>query len=357
MVSARLLFAAGALIALGLTAAAVWLIVESPGSIDEVAPYAAPAPGGPGSPVPVTVAGGQGPEQIGRLLQDSGVIQSAEQFEVLVSLMGYDRLLQAGEYEFQTGTPALQVVYRMRRGVLSPRSVTVVEGWRLEEIADAVAAQGVDREAFLAAAESRDYDFDFVKELPRGQSLEGFLYPATYPIRSSDKPADLVRRMLQAFDERVPAGLRDSGANLGLSLSDMVTLASIIEREARLPEERPVMAQVFLRRLRLGIPLEADPTVQYALGSEARNVRQFGYWKQGLTAADLQTDSLYNTYQYYGVPPGPICSPGLDSIIAVAQPADTDYLYFVAKPDGSHAFAETLEEHIENVRKYGGGGE
>ena len=351
MVNPRLLFAGGSAIALVMTAVAVWLIVESPGSIDEVPPYSPPSPAA-GRPVAITIESGQGPQDMARRLEELRVIESADQFEVLVSLMGYDRLLQAGEYEFQTGTPALQVVYRMRRGILSPRSVTVVEGWRLEEIADAVAAQGVDRAQFLAAAQSQDYDFGFVQELPEGQSLEGFLYPATYPIRFSDAPADIVRRMLQAFDGQVPPGIREGGTNLGLSLSDVVTLASIIEREAKVPEERPVMAQVFLRRLRLGIPLEADPTVQYALGSDAASVAQHGYWKQALTQEDLEVDSLYNTYFYYGLPPGPICSPGVDSIIAVVQPADTDYLYFVAKPDGFHAFAETFQEHQQNVEKY-----
>lgn len=354
MVNPLLLFAAGSVTAMLMTAAAVFVIVESPGRIDEVSPYVARSPA-PGTPVSVTVEAGQGPAEIGKLLEERSIIPSVEQFQVLVALMGYDHLLQAGDYEFDSGTPALQVIYRMRRGVLASRYVTVVEGWRLEEIADAVAAQGVDREQFLAAAESHDYDFDFVQRLPFGQPLEGFLYPATYPIRSTDKPGDIVRRMLQAFQDNVPATVRDKAANLGLSLYNAVTLASIIQREATLPQERPIMAQVFLRRFRLGMPFQADPTVQYAVGSDTASARQYGYWNQSLTAADLQTDSLYNTYLYYGLPPGPISNPAADTILAVVQPSDTDYLYFVAKPDGSHAFAKTLEEHEANVELYGGG--
>ena len=138
----------------------------------------------------------------------------------------------------------------------------------------------------------------------------------------------------------------------GLPIHTVVTLASIVEREAAVPEERPIIAQVFLKRIREGVPLEADPTVQYALGNDAFNVVQFGYWKQDLTEADLFVDSPYNTYQVSGLPPGPIANPGTESIAAVINPAETDFLYFVAKGDGSHAFAETLEEHLANVEMY-----
>ena len=126
------------------------------------------------------------------------------------------------------------------------------------------------------------------------------------------------------------------------------------EREAQVAEERPIIADVFLKRLRRGMPLEADPTVQYALGNDPASVTRHGYWKQELTEADLEVDSPYNTYRNTGLPPGPICNPGLDSIEAVVRPAQTNYLYFVARADGSHVFAETLEEHLRNIEQYGG---
>jgi UPF0755 protein len=141
-----------------------------------------------------------------------------------------------------------------------------------------------------------------------------------------------------------------------MTLHEVLTLASIIEREAVVPEERPVMAQVFLSRLELGMPLEADPTVQYALANERENVAEYGYWKQGLTAEDYEIMSPYNTYVEPGLPPAPISNPRLDSINAVLDPAGTNYLYFVAKEDGSHAFAETLDEHLQNIELFGGGG-
>ncbi|HEU5322420.1 MAG TPA: endolytic transglycosylase MltG, partial [Methylomirabilota bacterium] len=144
---------------------------------------------------------------------------------------------------------------------------------------------------------------------------------------------------------------RSEALDAGLTVHGVLTLASIIEREAKVAAERPIMAQVFLKRLRLGIPLEADPTVQYALAEDPQSVDEFGYWKAPLGLDDLQLDSPYNTYLYGGLPPGPISAPRMDSILAVIRPADTNYLFFVAKPDGSHAFAKTFEEHEQNIRE------
>ena len=132
----------------------------------------------------------------------------------------------------------------------------------------------------------------------------------------------------------------------------MITLASIVEREAVKPEERPLIASVFFNRLKVGMPLQADPTVQFALANDPLNVEKYGYWKKDLSLADLDVDSPYNTYKNMGLPPGPIACPGLDSIRAVLRPAQTNYLFFVAKDDGSHVFAETLEEHLRNVQLY-----
>ena len=134
-------------------------------------------------------------------------------------------------------------------------------------------------------------------------------------------------------------------------MHEIVVLASIIEREAQVAEERPVIASVFVNRLARGMPLQADPTVQYALGNDPASVQQYGYWKRELSNADLGSTSPYNTYAHSGLPPGPIANPGLDSILAALEPADTNYLYFVARPGGCHAFAETLAEHNRNVRE------
>ena len=337
-------------------AATVWTISGSPGLVDEVPaiPLVTPPTPAP-TPVIISVDEGEGAQEIGDTLEDEGVIESAIQFRVLVELLGYDRLLQAGEYELDPNTPALNVVYRMRRGIVSSLFVTVIEGWRLDEIADALDAQGViSREEFLEAAVAGNFDFDFLRRLGPITSLEGYLYPATYFYRRDDTAEDVIQQMLEATDENFTPELRSQALDQGLTVHGVLTLASIIEREAKVPDERPIMAQVFLTRLRRGMLLEADPTVQYALAEEPENAEEFGYWKTGLTGEDLEVDSVYNTYRFGGLPPTPIAAPRLDSIVAVIEPTDTNFLYFVATgdADGSHAFAETLAEHLENVEEY-----
>jgi UPF0755 protein len=162
----------------------------------------------------------------------------------------------------------------------------------------------------------------------------------------------MVEAMLQAFTDQVTPELIAAAQQQGLSLDELLTLASIVEREAVLREEQPVVASVFLNRLEEGIPLQADPTVQFAIASAQPPAPGANWWKAELTEIDLKFDSPYNTYLYTGLPPAPIANPGIDAIKAVVNPEPTDYLYFVAKGDGSHAFAKTLAEHNANVDRY-----
>ena len=339
-------------VAVLLSVVAVWVIIGSPDQVDEVSSYFG-ATAESGEAVSVAIEPGEAPEDIGNSLESAGAIESSTQFQVLVGLLGYDALLQAGEYEFDRGTPPLEAVYRIRRGETTARVVAVIPGWRIGEVADSLAAQDVSSVEFTNAAVVGAYDFPFLADLDPGTPLEGYLYPATYPIGRLEPPPDIVQRMLQAFSDNVPSDIAERAAAVGLTSHQAVTLASIIEREAVVPEERPVMAQVFLSRIAEGIPLAADPTVQFAVATP-ESVAEFGWWKAELTRADLENESPYNTYYSTGLPPGPISSPSVESIEAVLAPADTNYLYFVAKGDGtgSHAFAETFDEHLENVRLY-----
>ena len=343
-----------ALVLLGLTAllgVGIWLLCGTPGTlVNEQLPRLGPTRQPGGDLVVVTVNQGDGADAIGRKLQAAGVIQSARLFRVLTSLLGVGDKMAAGDYEFGRGATALDAVLRISKGITSSRVVTIREGLRSEEIGALLEQRGVVSAAGLRGALNDSYIASFLAQLPPASGLEGFLFPATYGFARGATAHDVVQQLLNAFDQRYKDQIQPLLPQAkGRSLRDVVIIASIVEREAQLPEERPIIASVFLNRLALGLPLQADPTVQYALGSEPASVQQFGYWKRDLTLADLGVASPYNTYVNVGLPPGPISNPGLSSILAVLQPADANYLFFVARPDGSHAFAATLEEHQRNV--------
>ena len=350
----RLLPLAIAAAALAAVALVAWIVAGTPGAVLQNEPPmpVLPTPSGTDA-VSVEVAPGESAGDISQRLEEAGVIESARLFRILVALMGVENEMVAGRYEFDRGMLTLQVIGRLRRGITMPLTVTVPEGLRSEEVALVVEREDIVKaEDFRHALASEAYDFGFLAERPPGAGLEGYLFPATYGFSRGVTAEEAVRRMLAAFDAQVTPELRQAVRASGLTLHEAVTLASIVEREAVRPEERPLIAGVFLNRLRLSMPLEADPTVQYALANDPASVERFGFWKQGLTTEDLQVDSSYNTYVNGGLPPGPIANPGLASLEAVAHPAQTNYLYFVARQDGSHVFAETLEEHLRNVEQY-----
>jgi len=329
----------------------VWLLSETPGSLVNEEP---PRLGAPQASVPevvtVSVEQGESAQAIGEKLHDASVIESARLFVVLTELMGLGDALEAGDYEFERGETALSAVRRISQGITASLAVTIPEGLRLEEIADLLERRGVVSAGDFRRALTDAYDASFLGELPPGAGPEGFLFPATYGFSHDATGHEVVQQLLNAFDQRYGEHIQPLlSPDDQLSLPEVLTLASVIEREAHVPAERPIIASVFLNRLRQGLPLQADPTVQYALGNDPASVEEFGYWKRSLSLADLRLASPYNTYVNVGLPPGPIANPGLDSILAALQPDDTDFLFFVARPDGSHVFAETLTEHQRNV--------
>jgi UPF0755 protein len=207
---------------------------------------------------------------------------------------------------------------------------------------------------FLALVRSGSDGYDFLANRPAEAptSLEGFLFPETYRIPKDYDAAQILDLLLGTFGERFTPEMVQAAAQKGMSVYQVVTLASIVEREAVVAEERSIIADVYLNRLEQGMYLQSDPTVQYALGYQEESGQ---WWKIPMSLeVDMQVDSPYNTYLYGGLPPGPICSPGLASIQAVLEPADTAYLFFFSKFDGSHAFAETYEEHLQNQELYQG---
>ena len=344
--------AAVAALALATIGIVAWVVSAVPSTILGSEPLDALGPTPANDIATVTIEDGAGAKDIADDLEGAGVIQSARLFRVLVAFMGIENELQAGDYEFDQGMTTLVVIDRIHNGVTAPLMVTVPEGLRFEEIANLLEEKGVLSKGDFLSAVKEGYSESFLPENAGERNLNGYLFPATYGFSRSTSGRQAVQQMLDAFDEQVVTEVQPQLETTGLTLDQVITLASIVEREAVKPEERPLIASVYLNRMKVGIALQADPTVQFALANAPQSVARYGYWKKALSLADLEIDSPYNTYKNSGLPPGPIACPGLDSIRAVVRPARTNYLFFVAKDDGSHVFAETLEEHLRNVQLY-----
>jgi UPF0755 protein len=291
----------------------------------------------------VEIPPGTGTAAMGRRLAEAGVIRSAEIFRAAVWARGDSRRLQAGEYRFDRPMSPAEVVDKLARGDVYVRSLTFREGLTIREKAKIYEDAGFGSAAdFIAAANNADLVTGFD---PAAKDLEGYLFPDTYTLPRTVTAAQLVERMVARFEKVLTPELREQAAARGLNVRELVTLASLVEKETAKPEERPIVAGVYTNRLKIGMGLQCDPTVIYALMLAGR-------YDGNIRRADLQIDSPYNTYRYAGLPPGPIAAPGAASLHAAANPADVPYLYFVSRNDGSHIFSTTLDEHNRNVYEY-----
>jgi len=304
----------------------------------------------PAQGVFVDVPHGASSRSVARLLQGNGVIRSSIVFEIYARRHP-KRTLQAGEYFFGQPATGRDVFWKLAKGQVYEQPFTVREGQTMFDIArDLEAAKFMPADDFLKAAN----DPTMVRDIaPHAASLEGFLYPATYNLprhpAANELAAQMVTQFKNAWSRVAPAGhaaTADKSMTAdGRPLVSVVTLASLVERETPKPEERPLVAAVFENRLNLHMPMQCDPTVVYAL-------ERVGQYNGKLTLQDLRFDSPYNTYVNRGLPPGPIGNPGEASLRAALQPADANYLYFVANTQGGHFFSATLAEHNRNVTKY-----
>jgi UPF0755 protein len=291
----------------------------------------------------VEIASGLGTAAIGQRLVAAGVVRDALSFRAALWLSGDAKHLQAGEYHFDRPMTAREVIDKIARGDVDRITVTFPEGLTIAEMSKIFESAGLGTAAsFVAAAR----DVSQIQSIDAAATdLEGYLFPETYAVPRRIDAAPLVRLMVQQFGKVVTPDVQAAALAHGWTVRQLVTLASIVEKETSRPDERPIVAGVYANRLRIGMGLQCDPTVIYAL---LRANRYTG----NLRRDDLSFDSPYNTYRYRGLPPGPIASPGRTSLEAAAQPAANDYLYFVSRNDGSHAFAKTLDEHNRNVQKY-----
>ena len=288
----------------------------------------------------VEIPAGAGSGSMARRLEEAGVVRSATAFRAAVWLRGSSRRLQAGEYRFDQPMTTAQVVDKIARGDVYVRAITFREGLTNREMAALFESGSFGAAAdFLTAARNVKLVTDFD---PAARDLEGYLFPDTYTLQRKTTAAQLVERMVSRFRKTLTPEMREEAGARGLSVRQLVTLASLVEKETGKAEERPIVAGVYTNRLRVRMPLQCDPTVIYAMMLAGR-------YEGNIRREDLQMDSPYNTYRYPGLPPGPIAAPGEASLRAAAAPADVPYLYFVSRNDGSHVFATTLDEHNRNV--------
>lgn len=293
-----------------------------------------------------TIQSGESVASIANRLERAGLIRNAGTFRTYLLWSGLDTVIQTGTYRLSPALTGFGIAQTLISTTLTEVTLTVLPGWRMEEIAATLPTSGLgfSPQAFLAAAAAPAASPGLI---PAGSSAEGFLYPDSYILPRTTTADQLVSILLQGFSTHLPADALAAYTAHGLSLLQAVTMASIVQREAVVDTEMPMIASVFYNRLAAGMNLQTDPTVQYALGY---NNTQGTWWTNPLSLDDLKFDSPYNTYLYPGLPPGPISNPGLAALEAVAQPAESNYYYFQAKCDGSglHNFAETFEQHQQN---------
>ncbi|MBW6520146.1 MAG: endolytic transglycosylase MltG [Desulfoarculaceae bacterium] len=288
----------------------------------------------------VLIPPGSGLKQIGTILAEAGLIDEDIRFLVLAKYLGLSRKLPAGEFRLSLGKRPGDVLRQLAAAKPVRYAVTIPEGLRIEEVADIFAADGwCDREPFIALA--HDPEFIVSLGITSGRSLEGYLYPDTYYLTREQRDAKTLITMQVNRFHKVWSGL-GSDPEHPLSRHEVVTLASVVEKETGAAEERPVIAAVFLNRLKTRMRLQSDPTVIYGLKNFSGN----------LTRADLMTEHPYNTYVIPSLPIGPICNPGQKAMEAVLRPAATDFFYFVSKNDGTHQFSKNLAEHNQAVQQY-----
>lgn len=294
----------------------------------------------------IVVKPGMGAHDIGDLLYEQGAIKSIFLFQMVSRVQGMESSLQAGEYVFSRNMTVQQIVAMLARGETSYQQITIPEGYTVEQIANLLQEKKLGNASFFKTAAQSFVPYAYMVNNNSNviYKAEGYMFPNTYRITKGTTEEQILGMMTLQFDKQFTESMRAKASEMGLSIKDVIILASLVEKEAQLPGDRPLIAGVFLNRLKKDMPMQSCATIQYILG----------YPKPELTVQDTEISSPYNTYQHMGLPPGPIANPGIAAINAVLYPQSTDFVYFVADKQGAHHFSKTYEEHliaIEQVSK------
>ncbi|MDM8519963.1 endolytic transglycosylase MltG [Anaerolineales bacterium HSG6] len=308
------------------------------------------------SPVPYTVGIGENARSVSQKLVAQGFITDADVFRLFLRYNCLDSSLEAGDYQLRRNMNMREIAQSLQKANFEEVTITIPEGWRAEQVAEYLTQAGVmDGGLFLGVVrQGTAINHPLLTDRPVGASYEGYLFPDTYRLALNATPEDLITRMLDNMATKLPPNAIELANGQGRSLFEIMTVASIVEREAVVAEERPTIADVYLNRINQGMYLQADPTVQYAMGYQPANDQ---WWKTPVTLEEYaEVDSPYNTYLNGGLPPGPIANPGISSILATLEPDDTEYLFFMGcGDDGAHIFAVDFATHEQNVNRCSGG--
>jgi UPF0755 protein len=284
-----------------------------------------------------SVKRGEGVFEIAQNLKKEELIKSPFFFNFYILLTGKTRNLQAGDYLLSSSLSVKEIAQNMIEGnSFKEREITIIEGWGIKEIGNYFADRGIfSYEEVIEKSKSSSFDFDFLED-----NIEGYLFPDTYRIYRDDEVEDVFEKMILNFEEKVVKGLKEKIERQERSLSDIIIMASMIEREVINIDEKKVVSGLLWKRKENGIPLQVDATINYITG------------RREITKEDKKIDSPYNTYQYKGLPLGAICNPGIESIVAALEPKETNFWYYLSRPDGVTMFSKTLEEHNVKKSKY-----
>lgn len=306
--------------------------------------------------VNITIPSGASTKKIATILKENGLINSAEVFTLKVKLSEYDGTFKKGDYSLNTSMSEEEIMEILKTGTKSQEGIkfTIPEGYSTLKIAKKLEAEGiVTSDEFLKAVNEGQYDYDFLAQVPqRASKLEGYLFPDTYFFRKDITAQEIVSKLLNQFDTVYSDAYKQKAAEKGYTMDQIITIAAIVEKEAKLATERPVIAGVIYNRLNINMALQMDSTVNYAF--ELKEGVDSGRDEEQVLLEDLEIKSAYNTYANAGLPVGPICNPGRDSIEAVLNPEPHDYIYFVLKDaqTGEHVFTKTHDEHVAAKNKY-----